>query len=155
MPHTSNMSYLSFFRKSDIRMVSAAPRGQEALGSRLSRSCDLCHIPFSSSSCCCEAKGDPHLVPSPSALQLCLIPRASPTACRDMCVAPTELPRHLQNLRGAFCQWGPDPDILPHAAGSLVLKSVGGGSPEAARTEERGLTNQSRITFFYLYDLQH
>lgn len=30
-----------------------------------------------------------------------------------------------------------------------------GGSPEAACTGEKGLTNQPRIMFFYLYDLQH
>lgn len=154
MPHISNISCLSFFRKSDIRKVSATPRGREALGGRLGRSCDLCCIPFSSSSCC-EAEGDPHLSPSPSALQLHLIPRGPPTACRDTRVAPIELPRRLQNLKGPFCRWGLAPDILPHAMGNLTLKSVGrgGGSPEAACMEDGVLTNQSRMMFFYLYDL--
>lgn len=155
MPHTSNRSCLSFFRKSDIRKVSAAPGGREALGGRSGRSCDLCCIPFSSSSCR-EAEGDPHLSPSPAALQLHLVPRAPPTACRDTRVAPVELPRRLRNLKGPFCRRGLDPGILPHATGNLTLKWVGGGggSPEAACVEEGGgLTNQSRTMFFCLYDL--
>lgn len=69
--------------------------------------------------------GDPHSAPLPYMLQLNLIPRASPTACRDEYVAPAGLPCWLQNLRGGFCQWGLDPGILPHTVGSLALRSVG------------------------------
>lgn len=113
--HTSSMSYLSFFRKSGIKKVLAAPRGWDALGGRSSRSC-------LSPPAAVRPRG-------PYTVSLCAPALSHPTSIsrslqRGACgLAPAELPRWLQNAREAFCPWGQDLDILSHAAGSLALKS--------------------------------
>lgn len=119
MPHTSRMSYLSFFRKSVLGrfwLLQEAGKLWETAQAEVVTSDVFPSPPLHAAR---------HRRSSPYMLQLNLIPRASPTACRDECVAPAGLPCWLQNLRGGFFQWGLDPRILPHTVGSLALRSVG------------------------------
>lgn len=140
-PFSPNVSYLKnelfvFFQELCLRKVLAAPGSWEALEDSSSRSCNLWCIPFSFA--CHEAWGDPHLAPLPYMLQLQLhlIPHASPTACRDECVAPAGLPCWLQNLSRAFHQWRLAACILPHTVGNLALKSVGRGAQKLLRLSQ-------------------
>lgn len=109
--------------------------------------CSLCSIPLPTSSCC-KAEGSSYLISFSSVFQLCLIPCQSPAAYKDTGLAPTELPHWLQNVRGAFSHRGLDLYTLPHAAGSLGLKSAGGG--RRCQSEDRCVTTQTTPVFFCL-----
>lgn len=133
MPHTSRMSYLSFFRKSALQrfwLLQEAGKLQETAQAGAVTSDTF------SSFACCEAQGDPHLAPFP------YIP---PAPSHPMCISHS-LQRSLcgscwaacwlQNPSRAFHQWELDPHVLPHTAGSLALKSVGSRAQKLLRLSQ-------------------